>query len=73
MLNPPPLEDDDRVALNFYFENATTFVQEFGLMPKFIDELGLTGMERRLFMAKLSAIHNAVLRLRAEEIQKRSK
>jgi len=61
------------VALNFYFENATPFVQEFGLMPKFIDELGLQGVERRIFMAKLSAIHEVVLRLRAEELRKRSK
>jgi len=73
MSEPPPLETEDRQALAFYSENATAFVQEFGLMPKFIDELKLTGQERRIFLAKLGKIHETVLQMRAEEIERRSK
>jgi len=56
----------------FYTEHATAFVQEFGLMPVFIGELGLTGAERRVFMAKLGKIHEAVLRMRSDEMKKGS-
>jgi len=66
------LGDHDQWAINFYVEHATPFVQEFGLMPKFMDELGLGGIERQIFLAKLSAIHDMMLRMRAEEIRKRS-
>jgi hypothetical protein len=69
----PPLEVSDWQALTFYFENATAFVQEFGLMSKFMDGLKLSGPEYRVFLAKLSKIHGTVLEMRAEEIEKRSK
>jgi len=73
MTDAPPLEASDWQALTFYFENATAFVQEFGLMPKFIDEMQLSGQDRRVFLAKLSKIHGTVLEMRAEEIERRSK
>ena len=61
------------MAMQFYTEHATAFVQEFGLMPKFIDELGLAGQARRVFLAKLAKIHESVLRMRDRELAKRSK
>ena len=72
-LNPPPLEGSDAMAMAFYLENATAFVQEFGLMPTLLDKLGLEGTRRRVFLAKLSKIHETVLRMREEELKKRSK
>jgi len=72
MLNPPPLDDGDARAMAFYMENATAFVQEFGLMPSLIDKLGLDDTERRVFLAKLGKIHETVLRMREEELRKRS-
>jgi hypothetical protein len=72
-LNPPPLEDGDARAMAFYMENATAFVQEFGLMPSEFERLGLEGVCRRVFKAKLSKIHETVLRMRDEELKKRSK
>lgn len=71
MLNPPPLEDSDSFAVRWYAENATAFVQEFGLMERQIDRLGLTDEERRVFLAKLGKIHEAMLRMRAEQIENR--
>jgi hypothetical protein len=61
------------MALAWYTENATAFVQEFGLMAHFIDELRLPETARRVFMAKLGKIHETVLRMRAAEMEKRSK
>jgi len=72
MLNPPPLDDGDAQAMAFYMENATAFIQEFGLMPSLIDKLGLDDTERRVFLAKLGKIHETVLRMREEELRKRS-
>ena len=60
----PPLDEGDVMALNFYFENATAFVRDFGLMPGFLGELGLEGGCRRVFRAKLNKIHDAMEKMR---------
>ncbi len=73
MCNPPPLEDGDARAMAFYMENATAFVQEFGLMPGLVDKMGFDETGRRVFLAKLGKIHETVLRMRDEELRKRSK
>lgn len=70
MLNPPPLEGSDAFVMRWYAENATAFVQEFGLMKRQIDGLGLSNEERRVFLAKLGKIHGMVLRMRMEEMEK---
>ena len=41
-------------------------------MPSLIDKLGLDDTERRVFLAKLGKIHETVLRMREEELRKRS-
>ena len=61
------------MALAWYTENATAFVQEFGLMPRLVDLLQFPDEARRIFMAKLGRIHESVLRMRAKELEKRSK
>lgn len=73
MTEPPPLEDDNALALRWYAEHATAFVQEFGLMGKMLDALRMTGDRRRLFLARLGRIHETVLKMRAAEMEKRSK
>ena len=73
MSEPPPLEMGDRQALAFYSENATAFIQEFGLMTKLMDDLKLSGPGRRIFLAKLGKIHETVLQMRADEIERRSR
>ena len=70
VLNPPPLDRDDARALRFYTDNATAFVQEFGLMPGLVERLGLPEEVRRVFLAKLGRIHETVLKMRAEELRK---
>jgi hypothetical protein len=67
---PPPLEESDTMAMNFYAEYATEFTRDFGLMPGFIERLGLAGGFRRVFLAKLNLIHDTVLKMRAREIEK---
>jgi hypothetical protein len=72
MTEPPPLENGDAIAMAFYTQNATAFVQDFGLMPDLIDRLGLDEASRRIFLAKLSKIHETVLTMRNAEIEKAS-
>jgi len=58
------------MALDFYGEYATPFVQDFGLMPGFIDRLlKLPEAARRVFLAKLSKIHETILRMRDEKMR----
>ena len=61
------------MALRWYTEHATAFVQEFGLMNRLIDKLGMTDEVRRIFVAKLGKIHDMVLRMRAKEMEKQRK
>lgn len=56
----PTLEADDVAAWNFYQQEATPFAREFGLMDVRIAELSFDGVARSIFVAKLSAIHNAM-------------
>lgn len=68
----PRLESDDAEAWNFYCHNATAFVEEFGLMPGLIEGLGLCGVAKDIFLARLSRIHSTVLTMRSREVERAS-
>ncbi len=53
------------MAWNFYQENATAFVREFGLMPGRIARAGLGSAANDVFVARLGLIHATVLEARA--------
>ncbi len=55
--NPPPLDDHSAAVLDWYYENATAFARDFGLMPGLIAGMGLRGDERAITLAKLNAIY----------------
>lgn len=57
MNNPPPLQDWDLFAWQFYMENATAFTRDFNLMPGLIMEMNLETQTKRLFLKKLDMIH----------------
>jgi hypothetical protein len=42
-------------------------------MPRLVELLQFPDEARRIFMAKLGKIHESVLRMRAKELEKRSK
>jgi len=46
-------------AWNFYWQTATPYVREFGLMPTLMARTGRKGIAREIFEAKQSAIHDA--------------
>jgi len=52
------MEASDVRAWNFYWQNATSYVKEFGLMNERMARLGLMGTEREIFETMLSAIHD---------------
>jgi hypothetical protein len=62
------LEEDDLDAWNFYAENATPFVQEYGLMPGLLARRRYYGVARDIFLAKINLIHATVLGIRAKRI-----
>ena len=64
------MEEDDVMAWNFYGVNATAFTRDFGLMPSLMAEVGYAGPERSLFLSKLSAIHDMVVRKGNEKVKK---
>lgn len=62
----PELGADDTAAWNFYWENARAFVREFGLMESRIAKLSYEGVAELIFMDRLCAIHDMVIRKREE-------
>lgn len=66
----PRLEEDEAEVWSFYCKNANPFVQEFGLMPGLLGEVGLDGVARDMFYARLAHIHNAVLEARLDRLNK---
>lgn len=54
--NPPPLEGGDAFAWAWFHENVGPFAQQFGLVPLAIQELGLGGVQKSLFLRKLDLI-----------------
>jgi hypothetical protein len=58
------------MALNFYAENATGFVKDFGMMPMLMERLSIPQEWRRVFLAKLSAIHAMAMKMSEEEARK---
>jgi hypothetical protein len=58
---------------DFYSSHARYFVQDFGLMPGLVDELGLEGSGKRLFLARLCEIHDVVLAIKAEALRRARK
>ncbi len=71
--NPPEIGEADRFAWAWYVQNASLFVQEFGLMPRLLDDLRLDGMERQMFLARMAMIHATVAKVRSREIEKMSR
>lgn len=65
--NPPPIDEDDRLALRFYTESVGGFVRDFNLMPSLINDLNLDPPTRRILLFKLDTIHNHVLEMRQRE------
>jgi hypothetical protein len=63
----------DRFAWAWYATNASLFVQEYGLMPKLIDDLALEGVARDLFIARLSLIHSTIVTIQRREAEKRAR
>ena len=68
--NPPPLEGGDAFVWNWYQENSTGFVRDYGLMPFLLKELGLNESGMRMMILKLTRIHRVMLRMDEKQARK---
>lgn len=67
--NPPKLSRGDLDAWNFYQTSATSFVQDFGLMPQLVNDLGLDEATKEILLRKLSLIHASMLKIQKKEME----
>ena len=65
--NPPLLDDHDLFVFDWYGENCTAIVKEYGLMPSLIAELDLAGDKKTIFLNKLNMIYMSLQRIRQKE------
>ena len=63
----------DRFAWAWYATHASLFVQEYGLMPGLIADLGFEGMEREMFLARMALIHSTITTIQRREAEKRAR
>lgn len=61
------------MVMRFYAENATSFVQDFSLMEGLVRRLELSASAFRLFLAKLNLVHETILKMRIQELDKMRK
>lgn len=61
--HPPELDEHSEAVLEFYGDNVSSFVQEFGLMPDLVKELGMVDEQRILFMKKMNMIYEHALKM----------
>jgi len=59
--------EGDQFAWNFYHDYVSGFVQDFGLMPMLIKNMGLHGKAKQLFLKKLGMIHASMLRIQQKK------
>jgi len=56
------LSEHDYAVLGWFYENITDFNQEFGVVPYLIQELKLSGFDKKLFLQKINLIYQSQLR-----------
>jgi len=64
----PVLEADDAKTWHFYVNKATAFVQDFGLMAGLVEETGLVGVDKDIFLARLALIHGHIQKARMKSL-----
>lgn len=52
--------------------SAVPFVQEYGLMPVLLSDMGFKGVAKEVFLLRLSAIHDAILGMRVRAAERAS-
>jgi hypothetical protein len=61
------------MALDWYLSYATPFVKDFNLMVSLIDESGLVGASKKIFLLKLNTIHQTILTLQMRKAKEETK
>jgi len=68
-LRRPELDDYDVFILNWFGQNCTGFVKEYGLMPHLLAELELSYEDKDFLLMKLSVIYGTLQKIEQERIE----